>query len=120
MQAVTRFLAATVREMDMVGYYAPGCVALLLPTAELTDSIRVGERLRKEFCRYTAPALGEQLRCTLSVGVVQVMQGDDAVSLLKRAEVALEAANRQGGNCAYCHDGERCAPAAEMLGAVDS
>ena len=47
--AAKRFLVATVREMDILGYYAPGCFALLLPTAGLADAIRVAERLRAEF-----------------------------------------------------------------------
>ena len=49
MLAATRFLTATVREMDILGSYAPGCFALLLPTAGLADAIRVAERLREEF-----------------------------------------------------------------------
>ncbi len=114
-RAATRFLSATVREMDTVGYYAPGCIALLLPTAGLPDAVRVGERLRGELSNCIAPALGEQSGFTLSVGVVQVMEGDDAILVLKRAEAALEAANRQRGNCAYCHDGGRCAPITAIL-----
>ena len=50
--ATTRFLAATIREMDAIGQYAPGCFALLLPTAGLADAIRVAERLREGFLRY--------------------------------------------------------------------
>lgn len=114
-QAATMFLAATIREMDVAGHYAPGCFALLLPTAGLSDAIRVAERLREGFCQYTSSAQGEQLRLTLSVGVVQVMEKDDPVSVLKRAEAALDAADRRGGDRAYYHDGERCAPITAML-----
>lgn len=113
--AVTGFLEATVREMDTAGQYAPGCFALLLPTAGLADAIRVAERLREDFCRYRPSAEGQQPRLTLSVGVVQLMEGEDSISLLKRAEAALDAADRRGGNRAYCHDGDRCAPITAML-----
>lgn len=117
--AANRFLAATVREMDTVGYYGPGCFALLLPTAGLADAIRVAERLREGFSEYSPSAQGEQPRLTLSVGVVQVTEKDDSISLLKRAEAALDAADRRGGNRAYYHDGERCAPITAMLETMD-
>jgi diguanylate cyclase (GGDEF)-like protein len=115
MRKATQFLAATVREMDTVGYYAPGRFALLLPTAGLADAIRVGERLREEFAGRSSAVEGEQPKLTLSVGVAQVMERDDTISLLKRAEAASDAAERRGGNRVYCHDGERCAPITAML-----
>ncbi len=118
-QAAARYLAATVREMDVVGQYAPGCFALLLPTAGLADAIRVAERLREGFAEYSLSVQGEQPRLTLSVGVVQVAEKDDSISLLTRAEAALDAADRRGGNRAYYHDGERCAPITAMLETMD-
>ena len=117
--AATRFLAATVREMDIVGHYAPGCFALLLPTAGLADAIQVAERLREGFSQCSPSTQGEQPKLTLSVGVVQATEKDDSISLLKRAEVALAAADRRGGNRAYYHDGERSAPITAMLETMD-
>lgn len=117
--AANRFLAATVREMDVVGHYAPGCFGLLLPTAGLADAIRVAERLREGFSQYSLPVPDELPRLTLSVGVVQITEKDDSISLLKRAEAALDAADRRGGNRAYYHDGERCAPITAMLETMD-
>ena len=49
------------------------------------------------------------------MGVVQAMEADDATSVLKRAEMALDAAERNGGNHVYCHDGERTAPMAAIM-----
>jgi diguanylate cyclase len=118
-RAATRFLVATIREMDAIGQYAPGCFALLLPTAGLTDAIRVAERLRDGFSQYIPSAQGGQPRLTLSVGVVQITEKDDSVSVLKRAEAALDAADRRGGDRAYYHDGERCAPITAMLETMD-
>ena len=115
----TRFLDATLREMDIAGSYAPGSFALLLPTAGLADAIRVAERLREGFAQYVPSEQGEPPRFTLSVGVVQVAEKDDSISLLTRAEAALNAANRRGGNRAYYHDGERCAPITAMLETMD-
>jgi diguanylate cyclase len=119
MGVASRFFAATIREMDTVGHYAPGCFALLLPTAGLADAIRVAERLREGFSQCSLAAQGEPARLTLSVGVVQVGEKDDSISLLKRAEAALDAADRRGGDRAYYHDGERCAPITAMLETMD-
>jgi len=115
----TKFLISTVREMDIVGHYAPGCFAMLLPMAGLVDAIRVAERLREEFSQYSLSEQCEQPKLTLSVGVVQVMDTDETISLLKRAEEALDAADRRGGNRAYYHDGKRCAPITAMLETMD-
>ena len=65
------------------------------------------------------PRQGEPPRLTLSVGVVQVTEKDDSVSVLKRAETALDAADRRGGDRAYYHDGNRCAPITAMLETMD-
>jgi diguanylate cyclase len=117
--AATQFLTATIREMDTVGHYAPGCFALLLPTAGLVDAIRVAERLRQGFSEFSQPTQCQNPALTLSVGVVQIMEKDDSISLLMRAEAALDAADRRGGNRAYYHDGERCVPITAMLETMD-
>jgi diguanylate cyclase len=113
------FLTATVREMDVVGFYAPCSFAILLPTAELVSAIRLAERLREGFSLASSVGKSENSRLTLSVGVAQIMENDDCVSLLKRAEAALDASDRRGGNSSYYHDGERCAPITAMLETMD-
>ncbi len=117
--ALTKYLTATLREMDVVGHYAPGCLALLLPSAGIADAIRIAERLREGFSQSHASPDAEQPRLTLSVAVAQVTENDDTIALLKRAEAALDAADRRGGDRAYYHDGERCAPITAMLEIVD-
>lgn len=113
--AATRYLLGTIRDMDVLGHYGPGCFALMLPTAGLADAIRVAERLREGFAQASASAPDEQPRLTFSVSVVQATEKDDSISLLTRAEAALDVADRRGGNRAYYHDGERCAPITAML-----
>ncbi len=117
--AASEFLVTTIRETQVVGRYGPGCFAMLLPRVGLADAIRLAERLRRGFSQCSPLAQGEQPRLTLSVGVVQVMESDDSISVLTRAEAALDAADRRGGDRAYCHDGERCAPVTAMLEAMD-
>ncbi len=111
---VARFLTGSVREMDVLGHYAPGCFALLLPTARLAQAIQIAQRLREEFAEVHGPAHAEQSRLTLSFAIVQVMDNDDTISLLKRAEAALDAAGRRGGDAAFYDDGDRCLPISSM------
>jgi diguanylate cyclase len=118
--ATTKFLAATIREMDVVGRYAPGCFALMVPTATLANAIRVTERLHEGFALFNAAAGENGPRLGLSIGVVQIQDEDDSISVLKRAEAALDASVRQGGDCVYCHDGERSAPVAEMMESLEN
>lgn len=108
--ALTQHFAATIREMDTLAYYAPGCVALLLPAAGIADAIRIAERLRETFSPAAAASTMGPTRPTISLAVAQVHPHDDTISLLRRAEMALEAAVRRGGNRVYYHDGERCVP----------
>jgi len=100
--------------MDLAGHYASDCFALTLPTAGLADAIRVAERLREAFPQHAVSG-GDHPKRTVSIGVVQVMENDDSFLLLKRAEAALDAAHRPGGNQAYYHDGNRCVPADATL-----
>jgi diguanylate cyclase len=116
-RAAVDYLRSSAREMDVLGAYAPGCFAMLLPTAELAGAIRVAERFREGFA--LANPLESEARFALSVGVVQVMGKDDSISVLKRAEQALDAAVRRGGDRAYYHDGARCAPITAMLETMD-
>jgi diguanylate cyclase (GGDEF)-like protein len=114
-RTAARCLLATIREMDLLGSYTPDCFALMMPTAGLADAVRVVDRLSAALLQHIALASGERPVFVLSVGVVQAMESDDATSVLKRAETALDAAERKGGNRVYCHDGERIAPVAAIL-----
>jgi hypothetical protein len=96
LRGFARLLRRKMREMDMVGYYAPGCFALLLPTAGLANAIRVGERLRAEFSQYGTSVQGEPTKRALSVGVAQVMERDDSIGLLKRPSMPRTAAEAIG------------------------
>ncbi|MGA2256641.1 MAG: diguanylate cyclase, partial [Thermoguttaceae bacterium] len=101
-----RCLLATTREMDVLGSYTPGCFALMLPTVRLAGAIGVAVRVLGELSEYISLASGEQPALPLSVGVVQAIESDDVTSLLKRAEMALDAAEREGGSRVFCHDGK--------------
>jgi len=107
---VGRLLAGLVREMDAAAEYSPGCVALLLPGVGLDEALRVADRVREAVAQWRHPGKNDAARYVASVGVVEVMKSDDFLSVLRRAEAALDEADRQGGNQTYYHDGNRCLP----------
>jgi PleD family two-component response regulator len=69
----------------------------------------------EELSKYISLASAAQPAFTLSAGIVQTIERDDVTSVLKRAEMALDAADRGGGNRVHCHDGERVMPSNALL-----
>jgi diguanylate cyclase len=113
-QAMVRLAGNTVREMDLLAAYSSDCLAVLLPTAGQKDAIRVAARIQESLQAYACSADGRPRRGTLCIGVVQVAQGDDFFSLLKRAETAMDAAGRIGGCAPCCDTGTGCVPITEL------
>ena len=101
--------------MDLVAKYADSSFALLLPGAGLTDLLRIADRIRQAIagCELAAPA--GQLTFTVSVAAATPMKSDETQVLLWRAEEALDAAQKAGGNCCYFHNGQRPEASAAAL-----
>ena len=114
-QTTTRFLLATVREMDVAAHYAPERFALLLPATSIADAALVATRLRDAFSQPSLHVCGLDLRLTLAVGVAQVLETDEGLSVLSRAETALVKADCSEGDRIYSHDGDQCAPITVLL-----
>ncbi len=117
-RAVTELALNAVSMADSVGYFNPGCLGVLLPGTDFAGAIQMAERLRETIARCEIPTAGAPPKITVSVGVVSANKCDDSVSLLKRAEAALDAARHRGGNRIYHHDGERCAPITSLVEAM--
>jgi diguanylate cyclase len=102
------FLAAILGEMDLIGHYGPACFAILLPDARLRDALLLAEHLRQGATQCILPTKNGPLEVTVSQGIAEVLEGDDAVRLLQRAEAAVSAAKRDG---TYYHNGQWPEPA---------
>jgi len=106
LRTTIRFLNAALREMDMLAYYDTATFAALLPEAQLTNTIRVAERLREAIASCVLPVGGKKLKFTVSVSAAVATGSDDTLGLLRRAKEALRAALQSGGNCSYFHNGQ--------------
>ncbi len=100
--AVLRTVAQQIRKYlrtgDLECRYGGEEFVVILPTTSLADAALVAERLRSgmESCELPSPLAGE--RITASLGVAGWAPGEDAASLLRRADQALYVAKRGGRN----------------------
>jgi len=98
LRTTTQFLKAAMRDMDMVARFHSNQFSILLPGSGSERAETVGERLRHAIERCKLPLGGADLQFTVSIGGATVEAGDDANSLLQRAEHAVEQSKQAGGN----------------------
>lgn len=115
LSATTQFLNAALRDMDLVAQYDEATFAVLLPGAELVNTVRVAERLREAVARCPLPIDAGRFRFTVSLSTAQATQNDNVSRLLVRSQEALDAAFKSGGNCTYFHNGQWCELANALL-----
>jgi diguanylate cyclase (GGDEF)-like protein len=97
-QAVAEVLRHGVRDMDLIARYSDQTFGLVLPDCGLKNAIRLGERLRKEICGSPVLVNGQSVNCTVSLGIVEVAEGDEMATLVERARARLLQAAGNGGN----------------------
>ncbi|MCE9543915.1 MAG: diguanylate cyclase [Planctomycetia bacterium] len=114
LKEVAGALKATMRDMDVVARYGGDEFAIIMPDTLLTEARMAAERAQRCVETLEIPATGKKLRVTVSEGLAEVMPGDDAVSLIRRADDALYAAKQAGRNCAFVHDSQQCLPVTDL------
>lgn len=114
LQKVSRVLARAARRRHIVTRYGGEEFAIIMPRARLAEGRRTAERMREAVAAQVFEFDGKDLQVSISAGVAEVEEDEDACDLLERADKALYAAKRAGRNCTYLHDGERCRPATEF------
>lgn len=95
---VAEAIRRRLREMDLVARYDDKSFGMVLPDASLRNAICIGERLRKCVQRMSVDFEGQTLRVTVSLGIVEVQDGDEMATLVERAREQLGQAQDGGGN----------------------
>lgn len=106
LRGVARVLSETLRDMDTVSRYGGEEFAIILPGSDLEGGKHTAERLREAVAHERFPVGDAELRVTTSVGLAEIVPGEQPEGLIKRADAALYAAKQGGRNCSYLHDGE--------------
>ncbi|WP_240732111.1 GGDEF domain-containing protein [Egibacter rhizosphaerae] len=91
-EVVTR-LSALLRQGDLLGRWGGEEFLLLAPYAKHDAALDLAERCREGIARTPFPGVGH---LTVSFGVATLTGDDDARSILRRADLALYTAKREG------------------------
>ncbi len=97
LQAVARLLDETVRDTDIVARYGGEEFVVVMPHTDLENACHFAERVRR--------LIEAQLSLTISGGVTVALDGDNAQSLLSRADAALYSGKAAGRNRIFRHTG---------------
>ncbi len=97
---VSRVLKASLREVDMVARYGGEEFVVVLSRTAEADATKVGEKLREAVANIGLPsAAGQPLGClSVSIGLAQLIEGEDGASLVQRADRAVYVAKKEGRN----------------------
>lgn len=99
-QRMGGLLQQWIREGDFVARYGGDEFALLLPNTVLADGVKLAEEIRAKAADRSSYVTyrGEEIALSLSIGVAAVADGDDAPTLIHRADEALYRSKRLGRN----------------------
>lgn len=111
LRQIGRSLSESTREMDLPCRYGGEEFVVVVPASTLTAAARTAERARTAIEKLRVRWQDDSLNVTVSYGVAQVLEGDDAVSVVQRADEALYCSKGSGRNRGYLHDGIECRPA---------
>ena len=88
-------LVGEIRETDVLARWGDEEFAVLLPNTDVAEACQMAERLRSRVADASFAVVGQ---VTISVGLAGACPGDDANTLLKRADDALYEAKSSGRN----------------------
>jgi diguanylate cyclase (GGDEF)-like protein len=97
--SVADIVRETIRETDLIGLVEDRTLSILLLNTEIHNAQQIGERIRSRVADQTFIAEQQAMQVTASIGgVCFPTHGNDASTLLRRADEMLATARRNGGN----------------------
>ena len=97
--AFADILAASLRRSDGLGRLGGEEFGICMPGIRMVEARGLAERLRQLVESQPLATPAGPLPVTCSMGLSMARPGDTLAELLERADAALDAARRQGGNC---------------------
>ena len=89
-------IVETVRSVDAPGRWAGDEFLVVLPDTDVSQALRLAERLRERAKAQPTCASGKPVELSLSVGVAEYDRKETTADLVRRADQALYEAKRQG------------------------
>lgn len=100
LQMLAEVIRHCMRRSDSGFRYGGEEFVILMPETALSSAQSLAERLRSAFsAQVLHSAIGEEIRCTVSIGVAEWMPGDSQKSIIQRADAACYRAKERGKNC---------------------
>jgi diguanylate cyclase len=114
---VCKSAPAYLRDMDLFTRWTRDGLAVLLPGAKAHDAVRVARRLRVGLESLHIDLDGQAFPLTMKMGIAEGIEGNDAVRVLRRAWLAMQAAGEKASGGICIHDGVKTRPAAPAVSA---
>jgi len=104
---ISKLASSVLRDTDLITRFESNSLAILLPATELDRALIPLHRLRENTSKYS-DAKYASLSYAVSIGAVEVSEGEHPGPALQRVEAALRGATSAGGDCLHIHDGKEC------------
>lgn len=112
LQAVAKCVAGDLRTIDCFGRYGGEEFLMVLPQTPLEGAHIKAERVRKKVASLKFPAIGDDFRVTVSIGVAEYHNDESTDDTLQRADKALYRAKDAGRN--RVEPGQREVPTGQL------
>ncbi len=113
LKVVANYLRSGMRDMDHMSGFGDCGFSVMLPGAQLFDAAGVADRIRQNVEKHSFAVSEGKVQVTISCGVAEVLEGNDANRVFDRAQRAFEAAQEKA-NVVFVHDGLNPLPASSL------
>ncbi len=110
LRCVGRTMTETVKTTDIACRYGGEEFALILPNTRIDSARIAAERVRKAIEAMDVDFEGKHLSVTASIGVAEMLSGENDALLIRRSDDSVYAAKEAGRNQTYWNDGDQCLP----------
>jgi diguanylate cyclase len=110
LRCVGRTLKSTTKTPAVPCRYGGEEFAVILPNTRVDSARILAERIRKAIESMNVAFEGKNLKVSASIGVAEMLQGEDDTKVIRRADDGVYSAKAAGRNQTYWNDGQQCLP----------